>query len=105
MSNSKRARTVSPGAMKRELEGKRGRRERQKQIRREDKIKCRREQWNEQFMREVMAEVQGHGEFTNSVHTDEDGADTVLSDDSESHSPESRDPDEKYDEQAAREAA
>ncbi|ESK97057.1 hypothetical protein Moror_6278 [Moniliophthora roreri MCA 2997] len=109
-SNSKRARTVSPGAMKRELEAKRGRREWQKHIRREAKIKRRREQWNEQFMREVMAEVPEHGGFTNGMHadddsSDEDSADVRLSDDSESEPPESRDPDESLDERAAREAA
>uniref|UniRef100_A0A0W0FGR6 Uncharacterized protein n=1 Tax=Moniliophthora roreri TaxID=221103 RepID=A0A0W0FGR6_MONRR len=110
-SNSKRARTVSPGAMKRELEAKRGRREWQKHIRREAKIKRRREQWNEQFMREVMAEVPEHGGFTNGelllvqITSQILTADVRLSDDSESEPPESRDPDESLDERAAREAA
>ncbi|KAF9268875.1 hypothetical protein L218DRAFT_984200 [Marasmius fiardii PR-910] len=55
--NSKRARTVSPMTAKRELDVKRHRRAKQKQRSRQARMRDRREQWNEQFMREIYAEV------------------------------------------------
>ncbi|KAK7045605.1 hypothetical protein VNI00_007438 [Paramarasmius palmivorus] len=104
-SNSKRARTMSPGALKRDLDAKRARRERRKQMKREARIKRRREQWNEQFMREVLAEVHANGHYTNTDGAvDSDFSDEEEDDDTASEG-ESRDLDENLDEQAAREAA
>ncbi|KAF8893331.1 hypothetical protein BD779DRAFT_1467705 [Infundibulicybe gibba] len=54
---TKRTRTVSPSAAKRDLEAKRLERERQKNQRREQELNHRREQRNHRFMSEVYAEV------------------------------------------------
>ncbi|KAF5393328.1 hypothetical protein D9757_000584 [Collybiopsis confluens] len=53
----KRTRKTSPGAARRELDAKRARRDRRREDRRRSKVSSRRQQWHEQFMQEVYAEV------------------------------------------------
>ncbi|THV05040.1 hypothetical protein K435DRAFT_826551 [Dendrothele bispora CBS 962.96] len=53
----KRTRTVSPTAARRELDAKKFQREKRRQERRHARVSGRRQQWHEQFMREVYAQV------------------------------------------------
>ncbi|KAJ3896281.1 hypothetical protein GG344DRAFT_36893 [Lentinula edodes] len=53
----KRTRKTSPGAAKRELDIQRAKRERRRRDRQQAKVIGRRQQWHEQFMQEVYAEV------------------------------------------------
>ncbi|KAJ3815889.1 hypothetical protein F5876DRAFT_85515 [Lentinula aff. lateritia] len=53
----KRTRKTSPGAAKRELDIQRAKRERRRRARQQAKVIGRRQQWHEQFMQEVYAEV------------------------------------------------
>ncbi|KAJ3799185.1 hypothetical protein GGU11DRAFT_679995 [Lentinula aff. detonsa] len=94
----KRTRKVSPGAAKRELDIRRAERDKRRQKRRQARLIGRRQQWHEQFMQEVYAEVPDLKPPSTEYDVDDDDSD----DESSSGGPS---PDTSFDESATRAAA
>ncbi len=67
----KRTRKTSPASAKRELDAKRAQRERRRQDRQQAKVHGRRQQWHEEFMQKVYAEVPNLGTAPNGVYCQE----------------------------------
>ncbi|KAJ4002039.1 hypothetical protein F5050DRAFT_1802617 [Lentinula boryana] len=103
----KRTRKVSPGAAKRELDIRRAERDKRRHNRRQARLIGRRQQWHEQFMQEVYAEVPDLRPPSTDIPIDNDNGEYDVDDDDSDDESSSGgpSPDTSFDEGATRAAA